>query len=144
TDHLIRDNEVRENGGPGVLFRKVKHRGGDRVALEGNRFCANGAEAADAEIVIADRIRDVVLRGNVFANVRAAAVKVGGAARGIHLARNRVDGRDLRQEDVEDPSGRAVWGERPEPLRVGPAAADKGSARHLAFELPPAPANFDL
>jgi len=158
TDHIIRENQICGNGGPAVLFRPPRYRGADRVLLEDNHFAGNCVSEGNAEVVIASGINDVVLRRNSFDNIKGKALGVGESASGVHLVGNTVEGRKLSKKDIRGPSGRVVFGSRARALRPpkagkrglhpptagGPGAADAGSTRHLAVELPRLPANFEL
>jgi len=144
TDHLIRRNEVRDNGGPGIRFREVPFQGGDRTVVEQNVLSGNCTDSGDAQIVIGAGLRDVTLRGNRFEGLAGMAVELPARAEAIHLIANRVDGGECGPGHVRDPAGLAVFGEREEPLRVGPRAAGPRAARHLGPEpLPPLPAGLD-
>jgi hypothetical protein len=146
TDHVLRNNEVRGNAGVGVQFREVGCRGGNRVILENNRLSGNCREHGDAEIVVPDRIRQIVLRGNEFSDLKGAALSVAEGASGIHLLEgNRVDGAPCAGDHVHDPGG-VVRSAAPETaLAVGPAAAaGQRAARHLGMDLTARPCNFGL
>jgi len=140
TDHVLSDNDIRSNGGSGLFLRDPLRRGADRMLVEGNRFRGNG----EPEVRIAPGLRDVVLRGNRFTAVKGEAVRIGQGAERIYLADNRLGGRPLAAAHVAGECAAACFGERPEPLHVGPAAAREEHALHLAVELPARPANFQV
>jgi hypothetical protein len=143
TDHIVGGNEIRGNAWAGIQFREVGCNGGDRVVLEANHLSGNCAEQDDAEILIPDRIRRVVLRDNEFSGLRGAALSVG-QAECICIAKvNIVEGQQLDPRDVVDPGGVVAWRLPEVPLEVGPAyAARQRAARHLGVELPAQPPNF--
>jgi hypothetical protein len=134
TDHAITGNRVHENGGPGLLFRPVQYHGGDRVAISGNAFTANGGPA---EVVIAPGIRDVTVCDNLFEREGAPALAVGEGSERIHLSGNSLNGQQLARDDVSDPAGCAAWSARSDPLPVGLRSAAAADTRHLAYRLPP-------
>jgi len=139
TDHILRGNAIEGNGGAGVLFREVRHHGGDRVQIEGNRLIGNCTDGGEAEVVIAAGIRDVVLQGNSFERVKEQAVTVGAGACGICAWSNTLDG-----TPYTDMPGVKICDDEPTPLDVGPAAAGPDSTWHLGVDLPPEPRNFAL
>jgi hypothetical protein len=144
TDHLILRNVVQANGAEAVLFREVRHHGGDRVVLEANAFCGNCTREGSSEVAIAPGIRSVLLRGNAFEQLKGKAVSVGEGATDVRLTGNCVEGRPCGKECIADPSGVAAVVEVAQTLAVGPAAAGPASALHLGVKLPARPANFDL
>lgn len=145
TDHIVRQNEIRGNAWAGIQFREVGCNGGDRVVLEANRLSGNCAEQDDAEILVPERIRQVVLQGNEFCELRGAPLSVGQAADVYVAEGNTVEGEALGAGQVVDPDGVVEWRPPDARLEVGPAyAAEQRAARHLGVELPAQPPNFSL
>ena len=140
TDHILRANAIQGNGGAGILFREVRHHGGDRVRVEANRLIGNCTDEGEAEVVIASRIRDVELLGNSFESVKEHPLAVGEDVSGVRAGLNTLDGRpyDPDLPGVEPCEGAAG------PLDVGPSAARPDSAWHLGVDLPAEPANFRM
>jgi hypothetical protein len=66
THHLIRDNVIRGNDGPGILFRPILHQGGDDVMIENNRLERNGQRTRSGEIVMTAGLKRVWISGNIL------------------------------------------------------------------------------
>lgn len=98
TDNVIRDNDVRDSGKVGILFRD-ESRGQDfwpnRNRVEGNRITDSGGEEGIA-IEIRGKTRDVRICGNVLRETRGAmrrvGVRVAAEAGSIELADNTFKG----------------------------------------------------
>ncbi|MFP4028805.1 MAG: right-handed parallel beta-helix repeat-containing protein [Candidatus Brocadiia bacterium] len=142
TNHILRNNEIKGNSWAGLRFRDVHIHGGDRVIVEENNFEQNANEQDEAEIVIASRIRHVVIRQNQFIT-DASAIRVNEETQDIYVAAsNKVDGQPIREPDVVGSSEEVNFGDADHPLEIGPAAAHGETSRHLSVELPRRPANF--
>ncbi len=98
TDNVIRDNDVRDSGKVGLLFRD-ESRGQDfwpnRNRVESNRITNSGGEDGLA-IDIRGKTHDLRIVGNRLRETRGpsrrAGVRIGREARAIILADNRFEG----------------------------------------------------
>jgi hypothetical protein len=98
TDNVIRDNDVRDSGKVGLLFRD-ESRGKDfwpnRNRVESNRITDSGGEEGLA-IDIQGRTRDLRIVGNVLRETRSPSrrigVRVSPEAGAIELVDNRFEG----------------------------------------------------
>lgn len=98
TDNVIRDNEVRDSGKVGILFRD-ESRGKDfwpnRNRVESNRVVDSGGEDGIG-IDVRGKTRDVRIAGNRLMETRApmrrTGLRVSAEARGIDVADNRFEG----------------------------------------------------
>jgi len=141
TDHFIRSNEIYMNGGPGVLFRKARFHGPDRVVVHGNAVRNNCQHEGKAEIVVEKGVRDLVFRRNFCFSrgerpPQLPAVLVAPGCSRIYFFDNTVAGRAQSKGDIEDRSGCVTLQEPERPLQVGPQAAQPTSSKHLGLELP--------
>ena len=116
TDNVIRDNDVRDSGKVGILFRD-ESRGKDfwpnRNRVESNRITDSGGEDGLA-IDIRGKTRDLRIVGNRLSETRGpsrrAGVRIASEARAIILADNRFAGfatdvMDLRSASDRDGGG---------------------------------------
>jgi hypothetical protein len=98
TDNLIRDNDVRDSGRVGILFRD-ESRGKDfwpnRNRVEGNRVTDSGGEDGVA-IDVQGKTRDLRIAGNVLRETRGpmrrTGIRIAPKAGAIDLADNRFEG----------------------------------------------------
>jgi hypothetical protein len=106
TDNLLRKNVVRGNAGAGVYFRDEEEPlAGHRNRIEENRIEDNGGAKQSAGILVEGATRDVVIRGNVIRDTRAAgantqktAIRLGEKTSGIVIERNELHA----EKDLED------------------------------------------
>jgi hypothetical protein len=98
TDNVLRDNEIRDSGKVGILFRDDA-RGQDfwanRNRIERNRIIDSGDESGVA-IDITGKTRDVRLIGNDIVETRSpgkrTGIRIGQHAGRVELADNRIEG----------------------------------------------------
>lgn len=106
TDNLLRKNVVRGNAGAGVYFRKeTEAMAGSRNRLEDNRIEDNGTAKGGEGIRVDGATRDVVIRGNVIRETRAAgagtqktAIWLGDKTDAIVIEKNEIHA----EKELED------------------------------------------
>lgn len=138
TDHHIRNNVIQDHDDGGIVFRKPLIHGADRIRIEGNTIRKNCRRRGQHEIVIPERLNDILIAANRIEPSAAGAVLVGPGCGRICFAGNQVGGRPQAPGDIE---GEAALVSRITPGKfppVGPAAAPSDAATHLAIgRLPP-------
>lgn len=156
TDHLVAGNTIRGQGGPGVLFRPITRRGGDRVKLEGNAIGGNCVRSGGAEIEVAAGLRRLHFVGNVFEPGDKPAIWIDEGCEEIYIEGNHVSGRELAPEDggkehsvlaaPEDVGGRRELATFAAPVEfpaLGPLALPPDGALHLGIK-DPGPCRLEL
>lgn len=106
TDNLIRDNDVKNSGKVGILFRD-ESRGKDfwpnRNTVESNRII-NSGDADGVAIDVRGRTRDLRIIGNTLRETREpmhrTGLKVSADAGAIELADNRIEGFAIEVVDL--------------------------------------------
>ncbi len=146
TDHRIDANTIRDNAGPGIVFRVPTRRSGDRVLLEGNTLADNCRQNGLAEIEIHSGLRDIHLCRNRITSDRVPAIHIGDDCSGVYLDDNTFNRQPLAADQVHGARARWTVGRPPEFPPVGPWALPLNGAWHLGIEdpgpcrLPPEPA----
>lgn len=149
TDHLVAGNTIRDHGGPGVLFRPITRRGGDRVRVEGNTFGGNCRRDGAAEVEVAAGLRTLHFVGNVFEHRDKPAIWLGEGCEEIYIESNHVSGRELAPEGLAGPedmlghSELAIFAAPAGFPALGPLALPPDGARHLGVE-DPGPCRLEL
>jgi polygalacturonase len=110
TDNLLRENVVRSNHGDGVFFRNESlGMAGHRNRLENNLIENNGVKEPASGIRVRGETKDLVFKGNIIRDTRAAearkqsvGIRIEEAAGAVHLEGNQIDART----PVEDKRGK--------------------------------------
>ena len=110
TDNLLRENVVRSNHGDGVFFRNESlGMAGHRNRLENNVIENNGVMEPASGIRVRGETKDLVFKGNIIRDTRAAdaqkqsvGIRIEEAAGSVHLEGNQIDART----PVEDKRGK--------------------------------------
>jgi hypothetical protein len=104
TDNLVIDNDIRDSGLAGVLFRPERGPGfcGHRNQIVGNRILNSGGEAGIA-VDIQGGTESIALKRNEIRELREPksriGIRLGRDTKDITLADNRIDGVKLALDD---------------------------------------------
>jgi hypothetical protein len=104
TDNLVIDNDIRDSGLAGVLFRPERGPGfcGHRNQIEGNRIVNSGGETGIA-VDIQGGTESITLKGNEIRELRdpknRVGIRLGKDTKDITLADNRIEGVKLALDD---------------------------------------------
>jgi hypothetical protein len=131
TDHLVRENVIRRQGGAGISFRKPFLHGADRVRVERNVLEHNCRRTGCHEIVVSEKLNDIMICDNEILSSGPKAVKIGPGCRRIWVANNRINGVPQTPSRIAVVRGAAAFKVAPDFPPVGPAAASDDHAAHL-------------
>ena len=97
TDNVIRDNDVRDSGEVGILFRKERTAAfqGHRNRIENNRI-VGVVKDQGVGIDVQGQTRSIAIVGNQLRETKEArqrvGIRIGAEAEEIKLAANRIEG----------------------------------------------------